>query len=94
MYGGVVPPICGLRCGTRLAVTIRECARRAMSKRGAMSTPRIGMFATVRNRRGLTTGVEPFDGPTGRLHLVSIDYSGSISARSAWPAVAVSARAV
>lgn len=39
-----------------------------------MSTPRIGMFATVRNRRGLTTGVEPFDGPTGRLHLVSIDY--------------------
>ncbi len=39
-----------------------------------MSTPRIGMFATVRNRRGLTTGVESFDGPTGRLHLVSIDY--------------------
>jgi superfamily II DNA or RNA helicase len=36
--------------------------------------PRIGMFATVRNRRGVTTGVEPFDGPTGRLHLVSIDY--------------------
>lgn len=36
--------------------------------------PRIGMFATVRNRRGLTTGVEPFDGPSGRLHLVSIDY--------------------
>jgi superfamily II DNA or RNA helicase/DNA-binding transcriptional regulator GbsR (MarR family) len=32
------------------------------------------MFATVRNRRGVTTGVEPFDGPTGRLHLVSIDY--------------------
>ena len=39
-----------------------------------MSTPRIGMFATVRNRRGLTTGVEPFDGPSGRLHLVTIDY--------------------
>jgi len=39
-----------------------------------MSTPRIGMFATVRNRRGLTTGVEPFDGPSGRLHLVSVDY--------------------
>jgi hypothetical protein len=32
------------------------------------------MFATVRNRRGVTTGVEPFDGSTGRLHLVSIDY--------------------
>jgi superfamily II DNA or RNA helicase len=39
-----------------------------------MSNPRIGMFATVRNRRGLMTSVEPFDGPTGRLHLVSIDY--------------------
>jgi superfamily II DNA or RNA helicase len=39
-----------------------------------MSTPRIGMFATVRNRRGLTTGVEPFDGPSGRLHLVHIEY--------------------
>ncbi len=39
-----------------------------------MSAPRIGMFATVRNRRGLTTGVEPFDGPSGRLHLVTIDY--------------------
>jgi superfamily II DNA or RNA helicase len=36
--------------------------------------PRVGMFATVRNRRGVTTGVEPFDGPTGRLHLVTIDY--------------------
>jgi hypothetical protein len=32
------------------------------------------MFATVRNRRGLTTGVEPFDGPTGRLHLVHVEY--------------------
>ncbi|MFN6314425.1 MAG: SNF2-related protein, partial [Planctomyces sp.] len=36
--------------------------------------PRIGMFATVRNRRGLTTSVEPFDGPAGRLHLVHIEY--------------------
>jgi superfamily II DNA or RNA helicase len=40
------------------------------------------MFATVRNRRGLTTGVEPFDGPTGRLHLVSIDYKDDQSPRS------------
>lgn len=32
------------------------------------------MFATVRNRRGVTTGVEPFDGPSGRLHLVHVDY--------------------
>lgn len=36
--------------------------------------PRTGMFATVRNRRGLVNGVEPFDGPSGRLHLVQIDY--------------------
>lgn len=36
--------------------------------------PRVGMFATVRNRRGVTVGVEPFDGPAGRLHLVSIEY--------------------
>lgn len=39
-----------------------------------MSVPRIGMFATVRNRRGVTTGIEPFDGPTGRLHLVHVEY--------------------
>ena len=32
------------------------------------------MFATVRNRRGVTTGVEPFDGPAGRLHLVNVEY--------------------
>jgi SNF2 family DNA or RNA helicase len=32
------------------------------------------MFATVRNRRGVTTGIEPFDGPSGRLHLVHIEY--------------------
>ena len=36
--------------------------------------PRIGMFATVRNRRGLITGVEPFDGPCGRLNLVHVEY--------------------
>ncbi len=47
-----------------------------------MSTPRIGMFATVRNRRGLTTGVEPFDGPNGRLHLVNIDYKDDLLPRS------------
>ncbi|MFZ4629149.1 MAG: DISARM system SNF2-like helicase DrmD [Blastocatellia bacterium] len=32
------------------------------------------MFASVRNRRGVTVGVEPFDGQEGRLHLVSIEY--------------------
>lgn len=38
------------------------------------SIPRAGMFATVRNRRGVVTAVEPFDGDDGRLHLVHIDY--------------------
>lgn len=42
--------------------------------RTTFAVPRVGMFATVRNRRGVTTGVEPFDGPTGRLHLVKIEY--------------------
>jgi hypothetical protein len=33
------------------------------------------MLATVRNRRGLVAGVEPFDGaPEGRVHLVSVEY--------------------
>lgn len=36
--------------------------------------PRSGMFATVRNRRGVIAGVDPFDGPTGRLHLVHLEY--------------------
>ncbi len=37
--------------------------------------PRAGMFATVRNRRGVVAAVEPFDdGAVGRLHLVHIDY--------------------
>ena len=32
------------------------------------------MFATVRNRRGVVSAVEPFDGQGGRLHLVHLDY--------------------
>lgn len=36
--------------------------------------PRVGMFATVRNRRGVVAGVEPFDGDSGRLHLVQLEY--------------------
>ena len=36
--------------------------------------PRVGMFATVRNRRGVVSAVEPFDGETGRLHLVHLEY--------------------
>ncbi len=32
------------------------------------------MFATVRNRRGIVTAVEPYDGDSGRLHLVHLEY--------------------
>jgi hypothetical protein len=39
-----------------------------------VSIPRAGMFATVRNRRGIISAVEPFDGDKGRLHLVHLDY--------------------
>jgi hypothetical protein len=38
------------------------------------SIPRAGMFATVRNRRGIVSAVEPFDGESGRLHLVHLQY--------------------
>jgi len=36
--------------------------------------PRAGMLATVRNRRGVVAAVEPFDGETGRIHLVHLEY--------------------
>ena len=38
------------------------------------TVPRAGMLATVRNRRGVIAAVEPFDGETGRLHLVHLEY--------------------
>ena len=37
--------------------------------------PRIGMVGSVRNRRGIISTVRPFDGPTGRLHLVDVEYN-------------------
>ena len=39
-----------------------------------ITIPRAGMLASVRNRRGVVAAVEPFDGETGRLHLVHLDY--------------------
>ena len=45
--------------------------------RTEMSTlpPRPGMLATVRNRRGLITSVEPHDGADeGRVHVVEVEY--------------------
>ena len=37
------------------------------------------MLATVRNRSGVVAAVEPFDGETGRLHLVHVEYKDSRS---------------
>src|SRR5262245_61976818 len=36
--------------------------------------PRVGMFAVVRNRRGVVASVEPYDGEAGRLPLTHIEY--------------------
>ncbi len=43
-----------------------------MDKGAKTLIPRVGMFATVRNRRGVIAGVDPFDGPSGRLHLTRV----------------------
>ena len=45
----------------------------------AEQIPRIGMLATVRNRRGVISGVNPYDGDEGRLHLVDIEYNDGAS---------------
>ena len=37
------------------------------------------MLATVRNRRGVISGVNPYDGDEGRLHLVDIEYNDGAS---------------
>lgn len=37
------------------------------------------MLATVRNRRGIISAVEPFDGNDGRLHLVTVEYTDAES---------------
>jgi superfamily II DNA or RNA helicase len=36
--------------------------------------PRVGAVATVRNRRGVISSVDPYDGDGGRLHLVHLEY--------------------
>ena len=40
----------------------------------AGSQPRVGMVATVRNRRGIIAGARAFDGQDGRFHLEEIEY--------------------
>lgn len=37
--------------------------------------PRVGMLATVRNRRALIASVEPFGGGPKRLNLVTLEYT-------------------
>jgi len=50
--------------------------------------PRVGMLATVRNRHGLISSVEPFDGAReGRLHVVTVEYAdadGSADDQLVW----------
>ncbi len=46
----------------------------SMANPQAESPPRVGMFATVRNRRAVVSSVEPFDGDLGRIHLVHLEY--------------------
>ena len=50
-----------------------------MSEPVTAAVPRAGMLATVRNRSGVVAAVEPFDGETGRLHLVHVEYKDSRS---------------
>ncbi len=45
-----------------------------MTTASSPQLPRVGMFATVRNRRGIVSAVEPFDGQDGRLNLVHLEY--------------------
>ena len=43
------------------------------------NVPRAGMLATVRNRRGIVAAVEPFQGDTGTIHLVHVEYKDAQS---------------
>jgi len=60
----------------------------AGSRSSSSLMPRVGMLATVRNRRGIVSAVEPFDGKTeGRLHLVTVEYTdgdGSAGDQLVW----------
>ena len=39
------------------------------------AVPRVGMLAVLRNRRGLISSVDPYDGPEGREYLVEVEYT-------------------
>lgn len=53
---------------------IEAIGSRSMSLSSTVYLPQPGMFVTVRNRRGVISGVDPFDGDKGRLHLVQVEY--------------------
>ncbi len=58
-----------------------------MSKNSTFQVPRVGIFAVVRNRRGVISEVMPMDGSSGRLHLVRVDYKDDqlpVSERLLW----------
>lgn len=45
-----------------------------MPSADSASPPRVGMVATVRNRRGIIAAVRPFGAERGQLHLVRLEY--------------------
>jgi superfamily II DNA or RNA helicase len=73
----------GIRLRGNPVEPAKEDANEHMSiqntKRGDLDVPclpRIGMLATVRNRRAIVASVEPFDSSTeGRVHLVRLEYT-------------------
>src|SRR5262249_39092168 len=56
-------------------VSTRRISVSLSSPVSTVAIPRMGMLATVRNRRALIRTVEPFDGGLdGRVHLVTLEY--------------------
>ena len=46
--------------------------------------PRVGAVATVRNRRGVISSIDPYDGDAGRLHLVYLEYKDDLAPKCTW----------
>ncbi len=64
------------RCFATIEVRF-DCEKTSVTTE-TVATPRVGMLATLRNRRGLIASVEPFDAESeGRLHLVRVEYTDS-----------------
>jgi len=52
----------------------RAIAGATASRTSGSAPPRVGMLAIVRKRRAVVSEVREFDGETGRMHLVRLDY--------------------